>query len=106
MVMEWGYVQVCDDFLSLCCYKCAKRTKALVIPNASQVSLASPMPSSLQCFKLHDNEVKLAYVVCTCAKQVLLIPSIMMVELLLLLAVIVAMLVPLVEEADIVMEEA
>jgi len=82
MVMEWGYVQVCDDFLSLCCYKCAKRTKALVIPNASQVSLASPMPSSLQCFKLHGNEVKLAYVVGTCAKQVLLIPSIMMVELL------------------------
>jgi len=35
MVMEWDYVQVCDDFVDLCCFKCTKRTKMLVITNAS-----------------------------------------------------------------------
>jgi len=77
--MEWDYVQVCDDFLDLCCFKCTKRM-TIANTNPAQVSLYLPPPSLLQWqfdFESYGDEVNLAYVACTRAKRVLSIPTTM-----------------------------
>jgi len=77
--MEWDYVQVCNDFLDMCCFKCTKKMTSNL--NLAQMSSSSPSPSSLHWqfdFSPYDDKLNLAYVACTRAKQVLSIPSPMM----------------------------